>query len=160
MNLTEALRKFIAGDVLDDEATRAAMSSDMSLFFVRQTTVVFPKNVQDIKGLVRFVSAHKEEYPNLSIAPRAAGTCMSGGPLTESIVLEFTRYFNPQPVVDPDAKIATAEPGVFYRDFEKETLKYNLLLPSYPASRELAAIGGLVNNNAGGEKSLKYGKTE
>ena len=56
--------------------------------------------------------------------------------------------------------VATAQPGMFYRDFEAETLKYNLILPSYPASRELCAIGGIVNNNSGGEKSLEYGKTE
>jgi FAD/FMN-containing dehydrogenase len=33
-------------------------------------------------------------------------------------------------------------------------------MPSFPASRELAAIGGMVNNNSGGELSLRYGKTE
>jgi FAD/FMN-containing dehydrogenase len=33
-------------------------------------------------------------------------------------------------------------------------------MPSYPASRELCTIGGMVNNNSGGEKSLEYGKTE
>src|SRR5207244_2405397 len=56
--------------------------------------------------------------------------------------------------------MAQAQPGVFYRDFEKETLKYNALMPSFPASRELCTIGGMVASNAGGEKSLEYGKTE
>jgi FAD/FMN-containing dehydrogenase len=55
---------------------------------------------------------------------------------------------------------ATAEPGVYYRDFEKKTLGEGWLMPSYPASRELAAIGGIVSNNSGGEKTLTYGKTE
>jgi FAD/FMN-containing dehydrogenase len=55
---------------------------------------------------------------------------------------------------------ATAEPGVYYRDFEKRTLEKGWLMPSYPASRELAAIGGIVSNNSGGEKTLTYGKTE
>jgi FAD/FMN-containing dehydrogenase len=54
---------------------------------------------------------------------------------------------------------AVAQPGVFYRDFEKATLKRGFLLPSFPASRELAALGGMVANNAGGEKTLSYGKT-
>src|SRR5207245_1684356 len=40
------------------------------------------------------------------------------------------------------------------------TLKHNLIFPSYPASREICAMGGIVNNNSGGEKSLEYGKTE
>lgn len=33
-------------------------------------------------------------------------------------------------------------------------------MPSYPASRDLCTIGGMVANNSGGEKSLQYGKTE
>jgi FAD/FMN-containing dehydrogenase len=55
---------------------------------------------------------------------------------------------------------AVTEPGVYYRDFEKETLKEGWIMPSYPASRELAAMGGIVSNNSGGEKTLTYGKTE
>jgi len=49
---------------------------------------------------------------------------------------------------------------MFYRDFEKATVKKNLLLPCYPASKEICAMGGIVSNNSGGEKSLVYGKTE
>jgi len=55
---------------------------------------------------------------------------------------------------------AQAQPGVLYRDFEAQTLKQRALMPTYPASRDLASIGGMVNNNAGGEKSLEFGKTE
>ena len=33
-------------------------------------------------------------------------------------------------------------------------------MPTYPASRDLCTIGGMVNNNAGGEKSIEFGKTE
>ncbi|HVX48206.1 MAG TPA: FAD-binding oxidoreductase, partial [Candidatus Saccharimonadales bacterium] len=41
-----------------------------------------------------------------------------------------------------------------------QTLKHGALMPTYPASRDLASIGGMVNNNSGGEKSLEFGKTE
>ncbi|MEK7138676.1 MAG: FAD-binding oxidoreductase, partial [Patescibacteria group bacterium] len=98
------------------------------------------------------------------------GTDMSGGPLSDSIVLDFTTHFNTILEIQgltlnsrlnlEMAGYGVLEPGVFYRDFEKETLKKNLLLPSYPASREICTVGGMVANNAGGEKSLKYGKTE
>jgi len=54
----------------------------------------------------------------------------------------------------------SAQSGAFYRDFEVETLRSGLIMPSYPASRDLAAVGGMVANNAGGEKSLIYGKVE
>jgi FAD/FMN-containing dehydrogenase len=33
-------------------------------------------------------------------------------------------------------------------------------MPSYPASRDLCTVGGMVANNSGGEKSLEYGKVK
>ena len=83
---------------------------------------------------------------------------MSGGAINDSVVIDFTRYMNK--VEDVQEFSARTQPGVFYRDFEKATLAKGGLLPSFPASRELAAMGGLVANNSGGEKSLEYGKTE
>jgi FAD/FMN-containing dehydrogenase len=53
---------------------------------------------------------------------------------------------------------ADVEPGVFYRDFEVDTLPKHISLPVYPASKQLAALGGMVMNNAAGEKTLRYGQ--
>ena len=41
---------------------------------------------EDIKQIVKFVSENKKDYPELSITVRAAGCCMSGGSLNESII--------------------------------------------------------------------------
>lgn len=158
MALADQLKSVIKGDILSDDSTISTYSHDASLFVVRPSVIVFPKDVDDVEALVRFVTEKKKSGENISLTGRAAGTDMGGGPLTESIVVEFNKYFNR--LKNVSATSATAEPGVFYRDFEKETLKYNAILPSYPASRELCAMGGIVNNNSGGEKTLKYGKTE
>jgi FAD/FMN-containing dehydrogenase len=83
---------------------------------------------------------------------------MTGGVLTDSISVVFTKYMNH--MLDIGADYAVAEPGVYYRDFEKQTkAKNGTIYPAYPASRELCAIGGIVSNNSGGELNLKYGKT-
>ena len=55
---------------------------------------------------------------------------------------------------------ARVQPGCFYRDFETETLKQDLLLPCYTASKSLNAMGGMIGNNSAGELTLRYGKTE
>lgn len=147
---------FLKGEVLEDEATLKFYSRDASLFEIKPQIVVFPKDVDDIKNLVVF--ANKNLDQKIHLTPRSAGSDMTGGPLGESIVVEFTKYFNHIKKIGDN--YALTEPGVFYRDFEKETLKHNLLLPSYPASREICAVGGMAANNAGGEKTLAYGKTE
>lgn len=156
MTLQEELQKFIKGEVKDDEKTLEKYSRDYSIFKVKPLVVVFPKDEEDIKKLVVFVNKHPKR--NLTITARSAGTDMSGGPLTESIVLDFTKYFNKIKKIGKD--YAIVQPGVYYRDFEKQTLKHNLLFPSYPASKDICAMGGIVSNNSGGEKSLTFGKTE
>ncbi len=162
------LKRFVRGEVTDAPAELDKMSRDTSLFTRRPSVVVYPKDADDLAAAVKEVRAEREAGAEVSITARAAGTDMSGGPLTHSVVAVFTRYMNSVPEVSRDALpthsgtngYAITEPGVYYRDFEKETLKKNLLLPSYPASRELCAMGGIVANNSGGERTLEYGKTE
>ncbi len=159
-SLVHSLSELIEGQVAWDETTLTVASRDTSLFCVRPAVVVYPKHEADVCALVKFVSAAKKRGEQISLTARAAGTCMTGGPLTTSIVVDFTKYFTY--ITPPNAGSAemSAEPGVFYRDFEKISLAHNLLLPSFPASRDLCAIGGMVSNNSGGEKTLRYGKTE
>lgn len=156
MDLKEKLQKIFKGELLDDEETLKTYSRDASLFEVKPRMVVFPKDASDIENLVKFVSDNPQE--KLSLTARSGGTDMTGGPLNQSIIVEFVKYFNKIKEVGID--YAVTEPGVYYRDFEKETLKHNLLLPSYPASREICTVGGIAANNSGGEKTLVYGKTE
>lgn len=156
MLLKDKIKAFFKGEVKDDEATLKTYSRDASLFEVKPKLVVFPKDKEDIENLVKFVNDNPQE--KLSLTARSAGTDMTGGPLNQSIIVEFLDHFNHIKEVGED--YAVTEPGVFYRDFEKETLKHGLLMPSYPASRELCSVGGIAANNSGGEKTLVYGKTE
>ncbi len=157
--LKEELQKIVGGEVHDDDKTREAFSHDTSLFEVKPEVVVAPRNSQDIKNLVSFVNKNRAKDPNLSLTARAAGTCMSGGSLNESIILDFTKHFT-HFSVDEAALRATVEPGVYYRNLEKETEPKGIVMPSYPASKSIAALGGMIMNNSGGEKSLKYGQTQ
>jgi FAD/FMN-containing dehydrogenase len=157
MNLADSLRQAIEGDVDAREDTLEKYSRDASLFRVRPEVVVYPRHAQDICTLVSFVKDRRKAGENVSLTPRSAGTDMSGGPLSDSIVLDMTKYFSHIHTIGDAA--AVVEPGVFFRDFDRETKKRNLELPSYTASREINTLGGMVANNSGGEKNLKYGKT-
>jgi FAD/FMN-containing dehydrogenase len=147
------------GDIATDAETMLAFSHDASLFELIPKVVVAPKNQEDLRRIVITVNQFKSTVPDLSLTARSAGTCMSGGSITESVLIDFVKYLNVIEEVTENS--AHVQPGVLYRDFEKVTLQYNnALLPSFPASRELASVGGMVGNNSGGEKSLEFGKTE
>lgn len=161
-NLKERVGEFFEGELADDNTALTVASHDASLFEVRPKLVAFPKNSTDIENLVKFVSENKKNDPTLSITARSAGTCMSGGPLNESIILDVTKHINKISPINSDGELSHAyvQPGVYYRDFEIETLKKNLILPCYTASKNLCAMGGMVANNSAGEKTLRYGKME
>jgi FAD/FMN-containing dehydrogenase len=151
-------QKGFSGDLDNSDATRQTYSHDASLFELIPQLVVFPKSEQDLQILVAAVNECRAQVPSLSLTARSAGTDMSGGAITESVLVEFRRYFTQ--IEEVTETTARTQPGVLYKDFEAETLKHNALMPTYPASRDLASVGGLVNNNSGGEKSLEYGKTQ
>ncbi|MDE2116889.1 MAG: FAD-binding oxidoreductase [Patescibacteria group bacterium] len=171
--LKEFLKTGFRGDVDDSPAALDKASHDASLLEVRPKVVLFPKDADDIKAVVHFVRVNKDAYPDLSITVRSAGSCMAGGPLNDSIILDVTRYMrgiielkkndgaNESAAFSPDfGGSATVLPGTFYRDFEPEAAKLGLILPCYTASKNLNTIGGMVGNNSAGEKTLRYGKTE
>lgn len=158
MNPKDDIQKFLQGEVEDSAEAIEKYSHDASLFEVKPQVVTFPKDVADVKALVSYVAAHKKTNPGLSLTARSAGTDMSGGAINDSIIVEFTRHFTE--IFEVSSTAAHVQPGAYYRDFEKRTLEHKAIMPSYPASREMCTVGGMVNNNAGGEKSLEYGKVE
>src|SRR3989344_8685770 len=166
--LKETLQSVIKGEVSDAEDARRVAARDTSLFERVPALVCYPQDAADVRAIVKVVGeAHKSD-PSVVLAARAAGTDMTGGPLTTGVVISFTEHMNHvlnvarlrHNVGHPMSYIAGyayTEPGVYYRDFEAATLNKGLILPSYPASRELAALVGIVANNAGGERSLSQG---
>lgn len=179
MQLDIEIRKFFKGDIESNQEVLKKYSQDASLLEVMPEVVVFPKDSSDVSSLVKWVrdQNNKENTKKISITARSAGTCMSGGAIGESIIMDFTRYMNKIHSVErvknikikpmfagskevEISGIARVEPGTYYRDFEEETLKQNLLLPCYTASKSINAIGGMIGNNSAGEKSIRYGKTE
>ena len=159
MSHKQALLKIIQGEVKDDPETLHHYSGDASAFRIVPEVVVLPKSTEDLKSLVNYVRERKESGDGaLSLTPRSCGTDMAGGDLNDSIIMDVNAHMNN--ILELKPGHARVQPGLPYRVFEKETFKVGSMLPSYPASKSIASVGGMVANNSGGEKSLRYGKTE
>jgi FAD/FMN-containing dehydrogenase len=147
-----------SGEIKTDAETLELFSRDASIFKIQPEMVAVPKNTKDIEALVRHTAKERASGNNaISLTARSAGTDMSGGPLSDSIVVSFTEYINT--IGEISSSTISIAPGAYYRDVEKKTLELGLVFPSYPASKAICAMGGILNNNSGGEKTLKYGKT-
>lgn len=155
--LFSSLQNQIQGEVVFDTETLKKYSRDTSLFEIKPLAVVYPKNSLDIAHIVKFVQDNKFTIPHLAITPRSGGSDMTGGAIGQGLIIDCTRYLNAFDI-QPDLKSARVQPGVFYRDFEPEAHIHDLIMPVYPASKDLCAFGGMISNNCAGEKSLQYGQ--
>jgi FAD/FMN-containing dehydrogenase len=116
-----------------------------------------PTNVADVVSLVKRVHEARARGEKASLTVRSGGTCMSGGPLSDEWVVDMTGLSSVS--IDPKARTATVLGGTYFRDIEDAALRHGLMFAPYPSSRRICGIGGMIGNNASGEKSLRFGPT-
>ncbi len=150
------LRAAVRGKVLEDKGTLESHSTDASLFKVTPRAVFVPEDAADLAAAVKAVANVRRKGVPVSLTARAGGTCMSGGSLTASIQVDCAKLNH---IAYKGGKDVHVQPGAFYRDLEKRLAGSGWFYPSYPASKNICALGGMIANNAGGEKNLAYGKT-
>ncbi len=146
------------GDIDTTDEARLAHARDASAFMVMPSTIVYPKNINDVIAVVKHVAEEKKTNPNINLSVRAGGTCMSAGSLNDGYMLNMTRYMNAIHV-DKDTMTATVEMGAYFRDIEALTEPLGIMFAPYPSSRKMCGIGGMIGNNASGEKSVRFGAT-
>jgi FAD/FMN-containing dehydrogenase len=147
-----------AGEVFTDQKTRDAYATDASAFKLMPQAVYAPKHVADIQALIQMCRENRKSGGTASLTVRAGGTDMSGGPLTTGWIVDLTTHMN-RIEIDPVKQTATVEMGAYFRDIEAAAKQHGLMFAPYPSSRLMCGIGGMIGNNASGEKSLRHGAT-
>lgn len=147
------------GGVSTDKKYLEKYSTDESIFAINPQVVLQPKNKRDIEIATKLIASETKRFSSLSITPRAAGTGLSGGSLTDSIVMDVcTHLHHIGTVEESKGKITiTCEPGAMWRDVEKKLKRHDAYLPPYTSSKDICSIGGSIANNAAGPDSLRYG---
>ncbi|GEM85052.1 MAG: 2-hydroxy-acid oxidase [Meiothermus sp.] len=140
--------------VLLELAQRRNYSYDGIAMGVTPAVVVLPTSTADVVEAVRFAN-----QVGLPIVARGAASGLSGGavPIQESIVMSFTRMTGLH--IDPQARIATVQPGVVTLQISELAKPYGLWYPPDPASFRTSTIGGNLAENAGGPMCFKKGVT-
>ncbi len=155
----DRLRDNFKGGLTTDAEKLSELSSDASIFEVMPSLLAIPEDVEDLKTLVRNCKSLKESGVDVSLTPRAGGTCMSGGSLTQSVIVDMKPGFNWVGEIDDRARTVWVGSGTYHRDLESEVTKHELLFAPYTSSKDICVVGGMVGNNASGEKSIRWGAT-
>ncbi len=150
--------KGFKGEIERDSKVLEEHSRDASVFKVVPSAILYPKDVEDVITAVKAVAEEKKANPEVSLSVRAGGTCMSGGSLNTGYMMNLTKHMT-KVKIDPDAMTATVEMGAYFRDIEAAAATYKLMFAPYTSSHLICGIGGMIGNNASGEKSIRYGAT-
>lgn len=153
------LQEHLVGEVMTSPDARRYFATDASIFMAAPSVVVYPRNENDVRKTARFTWQLAERGRVIPITARGAGTDQSGGAIGNGIMLVFPAHMNRILEFDGKSGYVTVEPGINYGKLQQTLHTHSRFLPPFPASFEYSTIGGAIANNAGGEKSVKYGVT-
>ncbi|MGO3166751.1 FAD-binding and (Fe-S)-binding domain-containing protein, partial [Corynebacterium casei] len=132
--------------------TRAAYSSDASIFRRIPKAVLEPKSVEDIRDGIAIAQER-----GWSIISRGGGTSVAGNAIGTGLIIDTSRYFNRILDIDVDNRTATVEPGVVCDALRDAVAEHGLTYGPDPSTHSRCTIGGMVANNACGSHSVAYG---
>ncbi len=122
----------------------------------RPDVVVRPASDEDVAATLRL--ANRRRIP---VVPWGGGSGSQGGavPVEGGVVLDLTGLDR---IIDVDERslTVTAEAGVNGLRLEHELNERGLMFPHYPASVDLATVGGYIAARGSGVLSTRYGKVE
>jgi glycolate oxidase len=156
--VVQSLQEALGSDSVrvDPDVTATYSRDMMPLAPVGQPlAVVFPNDVEQVQAVVRICGA-----AGVPIVPRGAGSGLSGAAnAVDGCVMLVTTRMNTILEIDPDNRLAVAEPGVVNLDLRDAVEKHGLFYPPDPSSYDWCSIGGNLSTNAGGLCCVKYGVT-
>ncbi|MGW0162470.1 FAD-binding and (Fe-S)-binding domain-containing protein [Mycobacterium sp. NPDC003323] len=152
--LRAVLRSAGIGDVRVDTTSRAAYSSDASLYRVTPQAVVFPAHADEVAAVLSVCRGE-----GIPLTARGGGTSIAGNAVGPGVVLDFSRYMNKVLSVDPETRTAVVQPGTVQAVLQKAALPHRLRFGPDPSSHTRCTIGGMIGNNACGSRALGYGRT-
>ncbi len=144
--------EFFQGDVFTDDTNRILYATDASAYREIPLAVVRPKNVTDIKKIIRFAAKYQ-----ISLIPRTAGTSLAGQVVGYGIVVDVSKYMTRIIEINEEEKWVKVEPGVILDELNKILLTKGLFFGPETSTANRCMIGGMVGNNSCGLHSLVYG---
>ncbi|GAA2310998.1 FAD-binding and (Fe-S)-binding domain-containing protein [Streptomyces hawaiiensis] len=127
---------------------------DASNYRVPPRAVVFPRGAEDVVAVVR---ACREM--GVPVTARGGGTSMAGNAVGPGVVLDFSRYMNRILDIDPEARTARVEAGVVLDALRSATALHGLDFGPDPSSHSRCTLGGMIGNDACGNRSVRDGRT-
>jgi len=151
--LEAQLKATLRGDVRFDMGSRALYAADSSNYRQLPIGVIMPRDARDVEVALAACRA-----VGAAVLARGAGTSLAGQCANVAVVFDYSRYMHRRILIDPDAKLATVEPGVILDTLRAEAERHHLTFGPDPATHNRCTLGGMIGNNSCGVHGLMAGK--
>ncbi|WP_061013810.1 FAD-binding and (Fe-S)-binding domain-containing protein [Photobacterium leiognathi] len=145
------------GDIEKSYASRLAVATDNSVYQVIPQAVVLPKDIDDLKLLGQV--GQQDKYQKITFSPRGGGTGTNGQSLTPGVVVDISRHMNKVLEVNPEEGWVRVQTGVVKDQLNDALRPHGYFFSPDLSTSNRATVGGMINTDASGQGSLKYGKT-
>ncbi len=153
------LQEYFAGELFFDNSTshnaqKILYSTDASVYQEKPLAVAIPKEISDLKLLIKFANEH-----GVTLIPRAAGTSLAGQVVGKGVVVDISKYFDKVIEINKEEKWVRVQPGVIRDDLNVILKPYGLMFGPETSTSNRAMIGGMIGNNSCGLHSIVWGDT-
>ncbi|PMH46639.1 hypothetical protein BCU68_00970 [Vibrio sp. 10N.286.49.B3] len=146
-----------SGDIETHYSSRLAVATDNSVYQQLPQAVVHPKNTHDVT-LIGQLSTDSI-YERVTFSPRGGGTGTNGQSLTQGLVVDLSRYMNKVIEINEKEGWVRVQTGIVKDQLNDAIRPYGYFFSPELSTSNRATIGGMINTDASGQGSLKYGKT-
>ncbi|USD42270.1 FAD-binding oxidoreductase [Vibrio sp. SCSIO 43135] len=155
--LKELAERGFTGDIESQYSSRLAVATDNSVYQQLPQAVVHPRTTQDV-SLIGKISS-KPEFERVTFSPRGGGTGTNGQSLTKGVVVDLSRHMNKVLEINEKEGWVRVQTGVVKDQLNDAVRPYGYFFSPDLSTSNRATLGGMINTDASGQGSLKYGKT-
>ncbi|MCD2183757.1 FAD-binding and (Fe-S)-binding domain-containing protein [Rhizobium sp. GN54] len=160
--LLESLRRRLLaagfrGDIAIDAASRAAASTDNSVYQIMPGAIIAPRDAADVCLLLKVLD--ETPFGHLAITARGGGTGTNGQSLNHGIIVDFRRHMHRVLDLNLEEGWVEVEPGIVLDDLNEQIAASGLFFAPTTSTANRCTIGGMVATDASGKGSRIHGKT-
>jgi FAD/FMN-containing dehydrogenase len=155
--LSQYLQENILGEVVDDSATLEAYSRDGSIFKATPTAVVSPRRTDDVRKIASFLWKLAEKGKVVPITSRGGGTDLGGASIGTGVIVDFHKHLNKVLTFDSRKGVVSLQAGTTADKLQQSLHIHGRYLPPVSAADHHSTVGGIIANDSGSERSVKYG---
>jgi FAD/FMN-containing dehydrogenase len=155
--LAAYLRGHLTGEVMTRDDIRDELSTDGGVLRLKPDMVIYPRNTNDIRKVLRFTWQLAEKNHILPVTVRGGGTDTTGAAIGKGISLVTTAHMHEVYEYDAKQKLVRLQPGATVTALQNALNLQGTSIPTLADAPLVSTVGGAVADATAGRFGGKYG---